>query len=98
MTLPITLAQPSGTRPVGIEIFYFMDRWMDDQAAYFAKAKDCGFDGVEISLMPHLLDDHQRLLAEATSSIWQFSAAQDSVPRRTFLIPIPQFVVTASSF
>ena len=65
MTLPITLAQPSGTRPVGIEIFYFMDRWMDDQAAYFAKAKDCGFDGVEISLMPHLLDDHQRLLAEA---------------------------------
>ena len=67
MTLPITplSGKPSSTRPIGIEIFYFMDRWMDDQAAYFSQAQDCGYDGVEISLMPHILDDHHRLLAEA---------------------------------
>lgn len=39
------------TRPVGIEIFYWMDRWSDDQAAYFHKARLAGFDGVEISLV-----------------------------------------------
>jgi D-psicose/D-tagatose/L-ribulose 3-epimerase len=52
-------------RPIGIEIFYFMDRWMDDQAAYFAKAAECGYDGVEISLMPHVLEDHERIRAES---------------------------------
>jgi D-psicose/D-tagatose/L-ribulose 3-epimerase len=67
MTLPTTPAnaQPRSTRRIGIEIFYFMDRWLDDQAAYFEQASQCGYDGVEISLMPHVLDDHQRLLAEA---------------------------------
>lgn len=38
-------------RPVGIEIFYWMDRWSDDQAAYFHRARRAGFDGVEISLV-----------------------------------------------
>jgi D-psicose/D-tagatose/L-ribulose 3-epimerase len=38
-------------RPVGIEIFYWMDRWSDDQAAYFHRARQAGFDGVEISLV-----------------------------------------------
>lgn len=52
-------------RPVGIEIFYFMDRWMDDQAASFHKAAECGYDGVEISLMPHVLDDYSRIQAES---------------------------------
>lgn len=47
----------TGARKVGIEIFYFMDRWADDQAAYFSKAADCGYEGVEISLMPHVLED-----------------------------------------
>lgn len=36
---------------MGIEIFYFMDRWSDDQAAHFHLARRCGYDGVEISLM-----------------------------------------------
>ena len=48
-------------RTVGIEIFYFMDRWSDDQAAYFSKAAECGYDGVEISLMPHVLADPRRI-------------------------------------
>ncbi len=38
-------------RQVCIEIFYWIDRWADDQAVYFPKAKACGFDGVEISLI-----------------------------------------------
>lgn len=53
------------TRRVGIEIFYFMDKWLDDQAEFFVKAKDCGYDGVEISLMPHVLDDYRRVHAES---------------------------------
>ncbi|MCP4306539.1 MAG: sugar phosphate isomerase/epimerase [bacterium] len=67
MTPPIAPTSGAATsiRSIGIEIFYFMDRWMDDQAAYFATAKECGYDGVEISLMPHVLDEHQRILAEA---------------------------------
>jgi len=28
-----------------------MDNWSDDQIAYFQRAKDCGFDGVEISFV-----------------------------------------------
>jgi D-psicose/D-tagatose/L-ribulose 3-epimerase len=38
-------------RRVGIEIFYWIDNWSDDQAAYFERAKNCGFEGVEISLV-----------------------------------------------
>lgn len=53
-------------RKVGIEIFYFMDRWADDQAAYFSKAADCGYEGVEISLMPHVLEDPSRIKAESS--------------------------------
>lgn len=48
-------------RLVGIEIFYFMDRWADDQASYFNLARQCGYDGVEISLMPHVLDDYSNI-------------------------------------
>jgi D-psicose/D-tagatose/L-ribulose 3-epimerase len=38
-------------RPVGIEIFYWIDNWSDDQVSYFERAKACGYDGVEISLV-----------------------------------------------
>ncbi len=38
-------------RKIGIEIFYWIDKWTDDQAAYFERAKACGYDGVEISLV-----------------------------------------------
>lgn len=41
----------SGKRPVGIEIFYWMDRWSDDQVAYVHKARETGYDGVEVSLL-----------------------------------------------
>lgn len=36
---------------IGIEIFYWIDNWADDQIAYFSKAKECGFDAVEISFV-----------------------------------------------
>lgn len=52
-------------RDVGIEIFYFMDRWQDDQAAYFPKAAECGYTCVEISLMPHVHEQSERVAAEA---------------------------------
>ncbi|MEM7797707.1 MAG: sugar phosphate isomerase/epimerase family protein [Chloroflexota bacterium] len=39
------------TRSIGIEIFYWIDNWQDNQAAWFEKAKSCGFDSVEMSLV-----------------------------------------------
>jgi D-psicose/D-tagatose/L-ribulose 3-epimerase len=52
-------------RKISIEIFYWMDNWSDDQIAYFQRAKDCGFDGVEISFVagPEAIDI-QRMRAE----------------------------------
>jgi D-psicose/D-tagatose/L-ribulose 3-epimerase len=38
-------------RDICIEIFYWIDNWSDDQVAYFARAKACGFAGVEVSLI-----------------------------------------------
>lgn len=38
-------------RQIGIEIFYWIDSWADDQVAYFEKAHACSFDSVEISFV-----------------------------------------------
>jgi D-psicose/D-tagatose/L-ribulose 3-epimerase len=38
-------------RPIGIEIFYWLHNWSDFQPAAFAKAREIGFDAVEISLI-----------------------------------------------
>lgn len=38
-------------RKIGIEIFYWLENWSDDQASCFARAKALGFDAVEISLI-----------------------------------------------
>lgn len=57
--------EPRSGRPVGIEIFYFMDRWADDQAAYFHLARQCGYDAVEVSLMEHNLGDVDRFRGHA---------------------------------
>lgn len=38
-------------RTSGIEIFYWIDNWSDDQTAYFSRARACHFDAVEISLV-----------------------------------------------
>jgi len=51
-------------RPIGIEIFYWMDRWADDQVAWFERARACGFDGVEISLYAGPELNVQRVRAE----------------------------------
>ena len=37
-------------RQTGIEIFYWLQNWSDDQIAVFAKAKAIGFDAIEVSL------------------------------------------------
>jgi len=38
-------------RKLGIEIFYWIDNWADDQTAFFERAVACGFEAVEISLV-----------------------------------------------
>jgi D-psicose/D-tagatose/L-ribulose 3-epimerase len=38
-------------RPIGIEIFYWLQNWSDDQISCFEKAREIGFDAVEVSLM-----------------------------------------------
>jgi D-psicose/D-tagatose/L-ribulose 3-epimerase len=45
-------------RKIGIEIFYWIRRWTDDQIPYFQKARDCGFDSVEVSFVsgPETID------------------------------------------
>ncbi len=45
-------------RKIGIEIFYWIENWSDDQITYFPKAHDCGFDSVEISFVsgPETID------------------------------------------
>lgn len=58
--------QPPG-RLVGIEIFYFMDSWDDDQADYFHLAKSSGFDGVEISLMSDNMTDYAKVRESAAA-------------------------------
>ncbi|MBW7883089.1 MAG: sugar phosphate isomerase/epimerase [Caldilineaceae bacterium] len=51
-------------RRVGIEIFYWIDRWSDDQISYFPRASASGFDGVEISLVSGPDLDWRRMRAE----------------------------------
>ena len=38
-------------RILGIEIFYWIDKWSGDQTAYFGRARATGYDAVEISLI-----------------------------------------------
>ena len=38
-------------RQLGIEVFYWLPNWADDQVSSFARAKACGFNAVEISLV-----------------------------------------------
>lgn len=45
-------------RKIGIEIFYWIKQWSDDQTAFFQKAHKCGFETVEISFVsgPETID------------------------------------------
>ena len=38
-------------RILGIEIFYWISDWATPQPPFFSKARECGFDAVEISLV-----------------------------------------------
>jgi len=55
------------TRPVGIEIFYWLDRWSDDQSSVFSKAAEAGYEGVEISLVAGLDVGVERMARTADS-------------------------------
>ena len=55
------------SRKVGIEIFYWLDRWSDDQSAAFHKAAEAGYDGVEISLVAGLDVGVERMARTAES-------------------------------
>ena len=55
------------TRPVGIEIFYWLDNWSDDQSSVFAKAAEAGYQGVEISLVAGLDVGVDRMARTASS-------------------------------
>lgn len=52
-------------RRVGIEIFYWIENWSDDQTSYFEKASACGFDAVEVSLIDGPDTDVDRMSTEA---------------------------------
>jgi D-psicose/D-tagatose/L-ribulose 3-epimerase len=61
-----------GKRTVGIEVFYWLDRWSDDQTTCLARARRAGFDGVEISLMAGAMpnvDRWRRMLADHGLSV-----------------------------
>ena len=51
-------------RKVAIEVFYWLDRWADDQVSTFARAAAAGFDGVEISFVSGPAIDWQRMRHE----------------------------------
>lgn len=55
------------SRPVGIEAFFWLDRWSDDQASVFARAAAAGYDGVEISLFPGLTETDTRRISRAAA-------------------------------
>jgi len=56
------------TRPIGIEAFYFLDRWSDDQAVVFDRAAEAGYDGVEVSLVAGGEIDTRRIAAAAAAA------------------------------
>jgi D-psicose/D-tagatose/L-ribulose 3-epimerase len=55
------------SRPVGIEAFYWLDRWSDDQSAVFGRAAQAGYDGVEISLVPGFSEIDLRGISRAAA-------------------------------
>ena len=55
------------SRPVGIEVFYWLDRWSDDQSSVFSKAAEAGYQGVEVSLVAGLDVGVDRMARAAAS-------------------------------
>jgi len=56
------------TRRVGIEVFYWLDAWSDDQSSVFGKAAEAGYDGVEISFVAGVPIDIARVAAAAVNA------------------------------
>jgi D-psicose/D-tagatose/L-ribulose 3-epimerase len=55
-------------RSIGIEVFYFLDRWSDDQAAVFGRVADAGYDGAEISFVAGRDIDTKRIFRAAAAA------------------------------
>ena len=55
-------------RPIGIEVFYFLDRWSDDQASVFGKVAAAGYDGAEISFVAGRDIDTRRISRAAAAA------------------------------
>lgn len=71
---------PNSPRRVGVEIFYWMEEWTDDQASYFARARDAGFDGVEISFVAGEETSLDRIAKEAESQQLEVVASTGLTP------------------
>ena len=55
-------------RPIGIEVFYWLDRWSDDQSSVFGKVAAAGYDGAEISLVAGQDLDVRRVSSAAAAA------------------------------
>jgi D-psicose/D-tagatose/L-ribulose 3-epimerase len=56
------------SRPIGIEVFYWLDRWSDDQSSVFDKVAAAGFDGAEISLVAGVELDTRNVASAAAAA------------------------------
>jgi D-psicose/D-tagatose/L-ribulose 3-epimerase len=79
-----------GGRRIGIEIFYWMDRWSDDQSAQFHKAHAAGYDGVEISLVAGVPVPVDRIQAESERHGLEVVCSTGLSPDRDVSSPDPQ--------
>lgn len=59
---------PVQTRPIGIEAFFYLDRWSDDQAPVLDRAARAGYDGVEVSFVAGRKIDARRLASAASAA------------------------------
>ena len=56
------------SRPIGIEVFYWLDRWSDSQASVFSKVAEAGYKGAEISLVAGSVTDTRALSKAAADA------------------------------
>ncbi len=56
------------SRPVGIEVFYWLDHWSDDQSSVFDRVAAAGYDGAEISLVADAETDIKKIARAAAAA------------------------------
>jgi D-psicose/D-tagatose/L-ribulose 3-epimerase len=77
-------------RPIGIEVFYFLDRWADDQTAVFARVADAGYDGAEISFVAGLDIDTKRISRAAAAAEIDIVCSTGLTPELDISSPIAE--------